>query len=237
MPTHLPPSPRQVSKAAGAFTLVEMLSVLTVAGILLSFGVPGFFSAHLSRTLSSSTAAVSGALDEARWTAIQKRTYTRVLFPSAPIPDLEARLGRSLALASYGIAVWDRQTSTWALDEPWRALPDGLGFEDDDSPDFLPISSPSGAGLISGGSRTVDDIDLDRDGDPDPFTASIITFFADGSCDTLDASGQRVTSWVVTIGEGEIGPDGSFTRRGAKAFRSLSLTCNSGALTEIVPAP
>ncbi len=237
MPAHLPPSPHRVSAIPGAFTLVEMLSALTIGGILLSFAVPGFFSSHLSRTLSSSTAAISGALDEARWTAIQKRTYTRVLFPSAPIPDLEARLGRSLALTSYGIAVWDRQTSTWTLDGAWRALPDGLGFEDDDSPESLPITSPSGVGLVSSGSRTIDDIDFDRDGDPDPFTAAVITFFADGSCDALDAFGQRVTSWMITVGEGEVGSDGSFTRKGTMAFRSLSLACNAGALTEIAPSP
>ncbi len=111
---------------AGAFSLIEMLVVMSIVGVLLALAAPGFVSLGPNRKMAIHE--VSGFLENARARSVAARTEMIVAFADGNFPDEEGAY-RSYALFTLdGSAAGGGGPRPLRQLSPWRTLPEGLVF-------------------------------------------------------------------------------------------------------------
>ena len=110
----------------GAFTLVEMLAVLSIVALLLFIGMP-IFQSFSARGTSSATSGLATTLRLARQQAITKRTDVYVVFPDGR-GTYANRSEIQKAAISYAVIASNRETKRLEYVSAWKFLPKGLVF-------------------------------------------------------------------------------------------------------------
>ena len=128
----------QASSAAGlwrregAFSLMELLVVLTVLGLLAALAAPGLLTIK-STSLSAAGVEFSGFLNLCRSKAIAERTSVRLaIVTRSPNPDDAYR--------KYAGWKWDKRSESYVQYSEWRFLPVDAEFEKE-MPDYIAKSS------------------------------------------------------------------------------------------------
>lgn len=121
------------SHARRAFTLIELMVVIAIMVVMLSFLVPAIAPAT-GRSLEGAARQFTSDLENARQMAIAERTKTRVLIPVKSDPAF----GADLARRSYAIVIANKTAATWKQRGKWNRLPVPGTF---DSP--LPTAEPA----------------------------------------------------------------------------------------------
>jgi type IV fimbrial biogenesis protein FimT len=92
-----------------AFTLLELVVALTIAGILLALGLPRFASARDARSVRGAMDVLSTGFSLARQTALARRTPVAVVFDTAAgvvrVRSAAGGIRRSDLLATFGVTV------------------------------------------------------------------------------------------------------------------------------------
>jgi len=112
------------TRGTGAFTLIEMLTVLVIVGIILAIGIPAFTNLMKSGGLGAAARQVSNTLTLARQYAITRRTNVRVVFPFSGTGGA----GTNLAplYQSYAVVAVNGTTTNYL--SKWERLPLGTVF-------------------------------------------------------------------------------------------------------------
>lgn len=133
--TRIPPrvsKPRMtVRRQAAAFTLVEMIVVITIITILLTVGALGLKNLSKGTGISAGLPVAEAVFAEARALAIGKGTNARVLIHANHAPDDELHKERYL---KYMIVAYEEldadgnPNGNWKLDSRGVSLPDNVYF-------------------------------------------------------------------------------------------------------------
>lgn len=102
---------RPDNQIAGAFSIVELLTVMGMIALLLSMAVPAVSSILKGSQMTQALTEVSGLLEQARQYAIAQNTYVWVAFNDAPTAT-DAQL-RVVVLASKS----GTEIPTWGMDD------------------------------------------------------------------------------------------------------------------------
>jgi len=109
-----------------AFSLIEILVVMSIVGVLLALAAPGFVSLGPNRKMAIHE--VSGFLENARARSVAAGTEMIVAFADESFPDEDGAY-RSYALFTLeGSAAGVGGTRPLRQLSPWRTLPEGLVF-------------------------------------------------------------------------------------------------------------
>lgn len=87
-----------------AFTLIELLIVMTIVGLLLGIAVPRIGTQINSDRANRSASAVFGMLDEAAQLAARRRAPVRVTLSSGTVRITDRATGAALRTRSFGPA-------------------------------------------------------------------------------------------------------------------------------------
>jgi uncharacterized protein (TIGR02596 family) len=120
------PAPAPVQPATRAFTLVELMVVIGIIAIALSFLVPALTPAT-ARSLEGAARLFTAELENARQIAIAERTRTRVLIPDKA--GNSAAFGSDLALRSFTTVSFNKTADTWKQRGKWIRLPEPATFD------------------------------------------------------------------------------------------------------------
>lgn len=103
------------------FTLIELMVVISVIVITLSFLIPAL-APGTARSLEGAARQFTADLENARQIAIAERTKTRVLIPdtngNTPSPPFPTEIG----LRGYAIVSFNRTAGTWKQRGKWNRL-------------------------------------------------------------------------------------------------------------------
>lgn len=220
-----------------AFTLIEVLAVVTIMGILLSIGGAALLGSRVGRDIDSAAQELRARLDSARWQAMTHRTRCRLLVVTADNAVLNERLGADPTLRTYAIARWNPDQFSWELVSEWHSLPEGLGFITSDSPAAL--GSPwnaraGGLGVLTSNRDTLSNIDLNRDGQltaDDELDAAWVEFLPDGSVEADSRNDGRASFWTLAIADGEVVSPATFQPRQSGRVRPLLIDPQTGILS------
>ena len=179
------PNPRLHS----AFTLVEMLVVIVIIAIVLTFLIPAL-SPSSARALEGDSRNFAAQLENARMMAFAKRTKTRVLIASTN------DWGTDFSWRAYMLASFDSTTGNW--------LQQGKIFRLSQSTTF-----DSATGIVASRSATTTPVvkapNATPTPAPSPFTGAYVEFNPTGST-SLDPS---ATPEIVRIQDGFVPTTGS----------------------------
>lgn len=112
-----------------AFSLVEMLVVLTVVGLLAAFAAPSLLTIQ-STSLSAAGTEFGGFLNYCRSKAIAERTSVRVAIVTG------GALNPDDAYRKYAGWEWDKRSEEYVQFSNWRFLPLNSIFENQ-APDYV----------------------------------------------------------------------------------------------------
>jgi prepilin-type N-terminal cleavage/methylation domain-containing protein len=118
--------PIHSSRRNAAFTLVELLVVMTIMGIMVGIGIPAVTNLMKSGGLNAATRQVSNTLDQARQYAITQRVRTRVVFPFDG--TITIWTNQAPAYLSYCVMTNNPSTGIWGYLSKWEFLPVGVVF-------------------------------------------------------------------------------------------------------------
>ncbi len=118
-----------------AFSLVELLTVITIMGVLMTAVAPAFRSISSSNNLVNGANILSALMNQARVHAIANSTQTAVYICT----DWPGRPDDARRMAS--VWSWDANSATWKALTKWERLPIGVVVQDG-----VPAGSTSGAG-------------------------------------------------------------------------------------------
>ena len=113
------------------FTIIELLLVISIAGVMLSVAVPAF-----SRMIKGSASGIAvrelmGKINAARSYAISNGTYVALVFPgdSGDNPDFQKRFGyRSYRVCEVAPDGTGYRFLRWIPGENWQYFPNGILF-------------------------------------------------------------------------------------------------------------
>jgi prepilin-type N-terminal cleavage/methylation domain-containing protein len=111
------------------FTLVELLTVLVIAGILIGLTIPAVTSLMSSGGVSAASREVANTLGLARQIAITQHLYARVVFPYSATgsrPDMWCRTYTVMTNRDNSATA----ATSWAYLTKWEYLPLGAVFVD-----------------------------------------------------------------------------------------------------------
>jgi Tfp pilus assembly protein FimT len=122
----------------GGWSMIETLIVIALGGILSTMSISYMISAHPHAELERAEIEVSRALKEARSTAINHETQTRVRL----LVDAD----------QYYVEEYDREDDTWAVITPIYNLSAEVSFDADETnfADNKVVFTPRGT-LVTGG--------------------------------------------------------------------------------------
>jgi prepilin-type N-terminal cleavage/methylation domain-containing protein len=180
------PNPARPARAAG-FSLIELLTVIAIISILMTVGAIGIGSILGGKSTTSAVTTVESLFDEARSTAVGKRTKTRILVDISDPKNQATYLRRVLIAYEELDDNGDPKTDSWTLANRGVVLPDQTFF----SRDFSKKNQESGAEL-----QEMSLSNVGRD-----FVGSYLyyEFNGEGICSTPGAS------FIVGTGAREIG--------------------------------
>jgi len=128
--------------AAPAFTLVEMLVVITIITVMLSIGALGLRNLSKASGVSAGLPIAEGVFAEARTIAVGKGTKTRVLLHAQMDRDDEfhrERFLRYMAVAYQELdAAGEPVLDSWIVASRGSLLPEGVYF----SPELSKLNAP-----------------------------------------------------------------------------------------------
>lgn len=135
--TSKPNHPRRATRKRPAFTLIEMLVVLSVIGILLVAVIPAVIGLSSSNNVNTGGRLIDNLLTVARSEAINRRTLVRFEIATDWPNDLSSAY-RKITLVQHDIVTGsDSQISKW------ETLPTGIIFKIQDP---LGMPPPAGSG-------------------------------------------------------------------------------------------
>ncbi len=118
--------PRQLTRRfAGAFTLVELLTVMAIMSVLLAVAVPAMKGINGTGGRKSAVRTIMGALDQARMLAISDGKATYVVFGGKNLVGTngDVLMGRAYAVFEDNVNFTPVQRSAWQF------LPVGISFK------------------------------------------------------------------------------------------------------------
>ena len=136
---------RLAGRHAAAFTLVEMLVVITIITILLTVGALGLKNLSQASGISAGVPVAEAVFAEARSIAIGKSTTARVLIFANQ--DDEERYLRYMLVAYF-----DDATGRWIAESRGSSLPKGVYF----SQLFSKVDHAAGSGDMTSRSEAID---------------------------------------------------------------------------------
>jgi prepilin-type N-terminal cleavage/methylation domain-containing protein len=126
---HHPHSPR-LPRTAG-FSLIELLTVIAIISILMTVGAIGIGSILGGKSTTSAVSTVESLFDEARSTAVGKRTKARILVDVTDPKNQTTYLRRVLIAYEELDDNGDPKTGEWTLANRGVVLPDQTFFSRD----------------------------------------------------------------------------------------------------------
>jgi prepilin-type N-terminal cleavage/methylation domain-containing protein len=128
-------------RRTNGFTLVEMLTVMVIAAILIGLAVPAVTKLMSSGGASAGSREVANTLGLARQVAITQRTYARVVFPYSQTVNRPDMWYRTYAVMTNR---YNTVAGGWAYLTKWEYLPLGVVFLDNN---HSPASPPPNGAL------------------------------------------------------------------------------------------
>ena len=182
-----------------AFSLIELMVVISVIAIALAFLVPALAPAT-GRSIEGAARQLTADLENARQLAIAERTKTRVL-----IPDRTALAGAfgaevtDLALRGYTIVSFNRTAATWKQRGRWTRLTQPATFDPS-----APVDPAKEEGVIQKRKTETTNVDNSASGTAatKAFTGAYIEFRANGSTSLDPASPLQVVAVADGIPDG-----------------------------------
>jgi prepilin-type N-terminal cleavage/methylation domain-containing protein len=180
-------------RRTNGFTLVELLTVVVIAGVLIGLTIPAVTRLMSSGGVSAASREVANTLGLARQYAITRRVYARVVFPySATVsqPDMQYRTYAVMTNRDNTVA------TGWAYLTKWEYLPLGVVFLNRNLPSPLP-QLPRGA-LDDPNSLSQNNLPFPNSGPGGPLLA-YIEFGPTGAATAL-SSGSGGGTLAITEG-------------------------------------
>ena len=170
------------------FTLVEVLAVLLIISIALAFLVPAL-SPNSGRALEGDARILVSQLENARLTAIAKRTKTRVLIASTN------NWGTDHSWRAYVLATLDSTTGNWLQQGKFTRLSSSTTF--DSATGVIQARSSTTTNVVKAPNATPTPV-------PSPFVGAYVEFNPTGST-SLDPSATpeliRIQNGFVPTGD------------------------------------
>ena len=134
------------------FTLIELLTVMVIAAILLAVTVPVIVKITSGSSVEAGARMVGAQLRLARQEAITKRKYVAVLFPTVNSgTDAVAWVGFRPCIVINDSGIW--RFDKWVENVPWSYVPTGAVMAEAD--DDFTSGTPPQPDLLDGTTTTV----------------------------------------------------------------------------------
>jgi prepilin-type N-terminal cleavage/methylation domain-containing protein len=205
------PRPRERS----AFTLLELLVVIGIIGLLLTFSIPNIGTSS-GRSLEGSTRQFLADLENARLMAIVERTRTRILIAVADVPTW----GQDLALRGYLTVSFNRNSNSWTQRGKWNRLSQSIAFD--------PNAGRGGSSfwIIASRRTATTSVAKVAGGTTADFTGAYIEFHPNGST-SLDPLSLPE---AISIADAIVSSSGSFTAKNQKLRFQVTIDPLSGSM-------
>ena len=131
------------------YTLVEIMTVIVIAAILFSIGIPAFTTMIQGSNMTVSIRQLSAKLQAARAYAVTNRCNVAVLL-------METGIKEEYCYSAYRVCVVDGSNNFqgWIEDENWKTLPKGVLRESVSATETINNIPASGGPDLIGGSFT-----------------------------------------------------------------------------------
>lgn len=133
-----------------AFTLVELLTVVCIAMLMMGLSLPAIGALSKSSKLNTASRQVSNLLSLARTEAITKRTLTRFVV-ATEWPDQPDGSYRKMSIWKQ-----DGSTGMWVQISKWEEIPEGVVFDFD--ADTNPYGSAKANNVLNVGGANSDQV-------------------------------------------------------------------------------
>jgi len=182
-----------------AFTLIELMVIISIIAIAIAFLVPALAPAT-GRSLEGAARQFTSDLENARQIAIAERTKTRVL-----IPDKNSNsnaFGAELALRGYAVVSFNKTAGTWKQRGKWTRLPQAAAFDPKPS-----ATAATEEGIIEQRNGSTTSIDNSASGTSatTPFKGAYVEFRPNGSTSLDPASPRQILAIADGIPDGNGG--------------------------------
>ncbi|MEM7015456.1 MAG: prepilin-type N-terminal cleavage/methylation domain-containing protein [Verrucomicrobiota bacterium] len=213
----------RVSSSNRAFSLVEMMVVISVLAFLLAFAAPSIMSLG-STSLSAGGRDLVGFLKLARAEAIAKNTVVRVAivrnWPSEP----------DAAHRTFGTMSWNEETEEFVQIGAWESLPEGLMIEPS-FPSYVKDSEYAKDDPINVRASTPNKmIEVMVNGEA--ISATYLEFMPNGRARAPDGMAERKLAFVVIQGFEE---DGEIVRVASQNWAQVNVDLLTGHIEVLRP--
>lgn len=201
-----------------AFTLLELLILISIIAIVFAFIIPSIGPAT-GRSTEAAARQLTADLDGARLTAIAERTRTRILLPTnnsnfSGASAMPTPWPSDIALRGYLVVSEKRTDSVWKQRGKWNRLPQGVAL--DPSASVLPTPTAIPIDVSGNGSTTY------------VFNGPYIEFLANGSSN-LDPSATPTPSAVIA--DAFVDTNGNFVKKNSKLRYTITVDPLTGAVS------
>jgi|GEM_PF-2151881 len=201
--------PRPPSAASQAFTLAELLAVITIMAIMIAAAVPALNGLARGASLRGATIQIKSALNLGRQYAITHRQTVFMMFPTWDNDNTGADTTRTRGYRAYALCTVSNNAASFLSD--WQFLPPGVIIQansDMFTDSTCSTNTFSGLGLIAGKPLTV------------------VRFKTDGSVQQ-GSSGFYIH---IYLGEGYIDNSGNPVLRGNSGTNAVVINMLTGTV-------
>jgi prepilin-type N-terminal cleavage/methylation domain-containing protein len=131
-------SPQASAKRLRAFSLIELLLVMSIMLLIAGASVFGLVGGSNARNLDIAGNKVADLVNEARQNSIANRVMTALVLIT---PDSDPRSNAAIDNRLFLIEQFDQESSTWQPVSQWELLPDGVVVDLSDSATFTKLPS------------------------------------------------------------------------------------------------